>query len=138
MKNPYQRHFAFHHPLFRSKKTSKGNWWEDSVYYLWWEFLRRHDGYKETCEKGGKGKYAKLYDDFGNVHECSFREWWTKDDRGARLFSEPPLPSTVTVLTSKDVRALPENWDSTIASDRRHPVESAETIYSAAANEDRV
>jgi hypothetical protein len=89
-----------------------GEWWEESVYYFWWEFLRRHEGYKKTCETGGKGKYAKLYADFGNVHGVSFREWWNEGNRGARLFSEPPLPNTVTVLSSADIDALPKDWDS--------------------------
>ena len=65
-----------------------------------------------TCENGGKGEYEKLYADFGNVHEGTFREWWTKDDRGARLFAEPPLPSNVVALTSEEIEALPEGWES--------------------------
>ena len=111
MPQPFQRHFAFHHPLFKTRKTAKGNWWEESVYYLWWEFLRRHDGYRKTCENGGRGKYAALYADFGNVHEGSFRDWWTKEDRGARLFAEPSLPSNVVTLTAEDIGALPKEWD---------------------------
>jgi hypothetical protein len=112
MTSTFPRHFAFKHPVFRRNKSSAGDWWEDSVYYFWWEFLRRHDGYKKTCESCGKGKCAKLYADFGNVHGVSFKEWWSKGDRGARLFAEPPLPTRVVALTSADVRALPENWDS--------------------------
>lgn len=111
MTSAFARHFTFKHPVFRRSKSLAGDWWEDSVYYFWWEFLKRHEGYKKTCDNGGKGKYAKLYADFGNVHGVSFREWWNKDDRGARLFAEPPLPSTVTVLTSTDIDALPKNWD---------------------------
>jgi hypothetical protein len=109
MPSPLSRHFAFGHPLFRQKKSELGVPWEDSIYHLWWEFLRRHAGYKKTCENGGKGEYAKLYADFGNVHEGTFREWWTKGDRGARLFSEPPL--TVTTLTPDDIAALPKGWN---------------------------
>jgi hypothetical protein len=85
---------------------------DNSIYYLWWEFLRRHEGYKKTCENGGKGKHAGLYADFGDVHEGTFREWWTKDDRGAHLFAEQPLPNRVVALTSKEIDALPEDWDS--------------------------
>jgi hypothetical protein len=87
MTSPLSRHFAFGHPLFRQKKSELGVPWEDSVYYIWWEFLRRHDGYKKTCDNGGEGEYAKLYADFGNVHEGTFTEWWTRDQRGARLFA---------------------------------------------------
>jgi len=112
MPSIFQRHFAFRHPLFRQEQSTSGVHWNNSVYYLWWEFLRRHDGYKRTCENGGKGEYEKLYADFGNVHEGNFREWWTKDDRGARLFAEPPMPSSVRALTPKEIKELPEGWDS--------------------------
>ena len=112
MPSTFRRHFAFRHPLFRQEQSTSGVRWDDSVYYLWWEFLRRHDGYKRTCENGGKGEYEKLYADFGNVHSGVFRDWWTKDDRGARLFAEPPLPNNVVALTPKELDALPEDWDS--------------------------
>ena len=107
-----RRHFAFQHPVFRRSKSLAGDWWEDSVYYFWWEFLKRHEGYKKTCDNDGKGQYAKLYADFGNVHGVTFQQWWNEDNRGARLFAEPPLPSTVTVLTSTDIDALPKDWNS--------------------------
>lgn len=112
MPSTFRRHFTFRHPLFRQEQSTSGVRWNNSVYYLWWEFLRRHDGYKRTCENGGKGEYEKLYVDFGNVHEGSFREWWTKDDRGARLFAEPPMPSSVRALTQDEIEALPKDWDS--------------------------
>ena len=112
MPSIFQRHFAFRHPLFRQEQSTSGVRWNNSVYYLWWEFLRRHDGYKRTCENGGKGEYEKLYADFGNVHQGTFREWWTKDDRGARLFAEPPMPSSVRALTPNEIQELPEGWDS--------------------------
>ena len=46
--------------------------WKCSVYYYWWEYLRHHEGYRQTCESAGRGKYADLYADFGNVHEGNF------------------------------------------------------------------
>ena len=110
MPPPFQRHFTFKHPLFKRQRSASGEWWENSVYYLWWEFLRRHEGYKKTCESGGKRRYAKLYEDFGNVHGVTFREWWTKGDRGARLFSEPPLPNSIVMLNPTDIDALSESW----------------------------
>jgi len=61
--------------------------WQCSVYYFWWEFLRRHDGYRRTCKSGGKGKYRKLYEDFGDVHATDvFWDWWVEHQH---LFSEP-------------------------------------------------
>ena len=69
-------------PPFKAAET-----WQCSVYYFWWEFLRRHSGYKKTCQSDGKGKYSKLYRDFGNVHASDvFWDWWTHHQS---LFSEP-------------------------------------------------
>jgi hypothetical protein len=112
MSSTFQRHFTFKHPLFRRQQSVSGEWWESSVYYLWWEFLRRHEGYKKTCESGGKGKFAKLYEDFGNVDGVTFKDWWTEGGRGARLFSEPPLPNSVMVVDPTDIDALSESWKS--------------------------
>jgi hypothetical protein len=50
--------------------------WKCSVYYFWWEYLRRHDGYRETCLNGGVGEYAELYGSFGDVHATGFNDWW--------------------------------------------------------------
>lgn len=86
--------------------------WENSVYYLWWEFLRRHEGYRETCESGGKGKYAKLYADFGDVHGMDFKEWWIKGDRGARLFAEPLLPNSLSTINPEQVENIKAAWTS--------------------------
>jgi hypothetical protein len=57
-----------------------------NVYYWWWEYLRRHSGYKRTCEQGGRGKCSKLYRDFGDVHAPEFWEWWRQHNY---LFAEP-------------------------------------------------
>jgi hypothetical protein len=72
--------------------------WKWSVYYYWWEYLRRHDGYRATCERGGKGRYAKLYADFGDVHSTDFWSWWVKHEH---LFCEPP-PRLVQVVCPAD------------------------------------
>jgi hypothetical protein len=50
--------------------------WKCSVYYYWWEYLRRHEGYRATCVAGGQGEHAELYRRFGNVHEGDFHDWW--------------------------------------------------------------
>jgi hypothetical protein len=110
MPSTFQRHFTFKHPLFRMQKSASGEPWENSVYYLWWEFLRRHEGYKKTCDNDGKGKYANLYADFGNVHDVSFKDWWTKGDLGAKLFAEPFLPISVVALTPEQVNEISEAW----------------------------
>jgi hypothetical protein len=71
--------------------------WQHSVYYFWWEFLRRHEGYKDCCARGGAGRYKKLYADFGDVHAYETKDfwfWWTEKldndwKRGEFLFAEP-------------------------------------------------
>ena len=53
--------------------------------------MRRNADYIACCEKGGKGKLAALYADFGDVREDNFHKWWTENQRGAELFAEQPL-----------------------------------------------
>lgn len=50
--------------------------WKCSVYYFWWEYLRRHEGYRTTCANGGEGEFANLFKDFGDVHSSDFPTWW--------------------------------------------------------------
>ena len=95
--------------------------YKTSVYYYWWEFLRRSDAYKRCCKSGGKGKLSKLYEDFGDVFEISegkygeefhtFWNWWTSkhpvsnESRGQTLFAEPKarsLTETVSSATPSD------------------------------------
>lgn len=105
------RHFTFKHPLFRASSSGGGVRWQDSVYYLWWEFLRRHEGYRQTCERGGRGQCSELYEDFGDVHKVNFREWWTEGNRGARLFAEPASLGRVIELSPSDLGLLQNGWD---------------------------
>jgi hypothetical protein len=107
------RSFTFKHPLFINKiGTNTGVPEEDSIYFFWWRFLRLHDGYRKTCEQGGRGPCARLYGDFGNVHATdSFQLWWSESDRGAHLFAEPAAPSSVEVLSPADVKLLPSTWN---------------------------
>jgi hypothetical protein len=60
--------------------------WQCSVYYYWYEYLRRHTGYHETCKKDGNGSYAEQFAVFGDVHELSFADWWGQH---FMLFAEP-------------------------------------------------
>lgn len=50
--------------------------WKCSVYYFWWEFIRRHEGYRETCLNEGDGEHTELYKWFGDVHNSDFHDWW--------------------------------------------------------------
>lgn len=54
---------------------------------------------------GGKGKYAALYKDFGDVHTGEFWDWWRHRQH---LFSEPP-PPFAHIVALHDVRDPPPN-----------------------------
>jgi hypothetical protein len=91
--------FAYKHPTFgRSKAEKSQERFKNSVYYLWWEYLRRSDAYKKCCESGGKGKLKNIYQDFGDVFSSDFKKWWQSDERGAYLFAEQ-LPPKMVVIT---------------------------------------
>jgi hypothetical protein len=89
-----KRHFPFKHPTFGTKHNPKtSSHIKVSVYYWWFEYLKRNDDYRKTCLNSGKGECSKLYEHFGDVHAMNFKEWWFKDDRGEILFAEPPTPT---------------------------------------------
>ncbi len=98
-KSPYQRHFQYKHPTFGTKSKPKPkSSWEGTVYYWWWEYLRRNAEYLKCCESGGKGRLAGLYKDFGDVRSESFQRWWIDDGRGAHLFAEPQAEDSIRVM----------------------------------------
>ena len=49
---------------------------EQNPYYFWYEFLKLSEPYKKCCERGGTGRLAKTYRDYGDVHSMDFKEWW--------------------------------------------------------------
>jgi hypothetical protein len=89
-------HFKYAPPLKGTRKSklvlpttpyTNAPLYKHSVFYYWWEYLRRNKGYEKTCKAGGRGIYKSLFLDFGNVHEHDdFMLWW---DSHAHLFSEP-------------------------------------------------
>lgn len=97
------RKFAYQHPLFgRSKADKQKEQYKNSVYYLWWEFLRRNDDYAACCKNGGKGKLSALYIDFGDVHGREFKEWWDENRRGVRLFAEPLVDFNIRLIETQE------------------------------------
>jgi hypothetical protein len=83
-------YFPAGHPVFGTKnKPAPEEHWRHNAYYCWWEFLKRHDGYRKCCDRGGTGPYSRLYRDFGNVHTETFKEWWSVSGRAKHLFAEP-------------------------------------------------
>ena len=69
------------------KRSVKGVPTTDSIYYLWFEYLKRNENYKKACANKGKGM-TKLYKDFGNIFAYEgiegFWKWWNK--RGQYIF----------------------------------------------------
>ena len=115
--------FAYKHPTFgRSKVEKSQEQFKNSVYYLWWEYLRRSEAYKKCCSSGGKGKLKNIYRDFGDVFSTDFKSWWQSNERGAYLFAEqlPPkfqpiksMPEEVTmnqVIVLQVPLALPKRF----------------------------
>jgi hypothetical protein len=87
-----KRHFRAPTPRFgRVNSRLTIGYQQRSPYYWWWQYLRRNADYIAYCEKGGKGKLAALYADFGDIREDNFHKWWTENQRGAELFAEQPL-----------------------------------------------
>lgn len=97
------RHFPYKSPRFGTKnKPAPKSAWQNTVYYWWWAYLKRNADYIACCDSGGKGKLVSLYADFGDVRGEDFKAWWTfkvnGEDRGAYLFAEPSIESSVKVL----------------------------------------
>ncbi len=72
--------------------------------------MRRNEEYLACCRRGGLGKLASLYANFGDVLNDNFHAWWTTDKRGARLFGEKPLPLNLKEL--KDASEWNADWHS--------------------------
>ncbi len=70
--------------------------------------MRRNEEYVDCCRASGKGALAALYFDFGDVLSSNFKEWWTKGERGARLFGEQHLSVNLSEL--QNAAAWDVNW----------------------------
>lgn len=94
-----RRHFPYQHPTFGTKNNPKSPaYWERSIYFWWYEYLKRHEGYKVTCANNGKGEFGDLFDDFGDIHAVDFKSWWTTGTRSIYLFSEPVVEHKMEVI----------------------------------------
>jgi hypothetical protein len=105
MKRQNLRHFPYQHPTFGTEKKPKPKrYWEDTIYFVWWSYLKRSKDYLLTCESNGEKGLVDLYNDFGDVRGDNFKVWWSKDSRGMRLFAEPQVLSSVQIVTSEDLK----------------------------------
>lgn len=127
--NRQTRHFPYQHPTFGTKNrpTSERSW-KRSVYYWWWEYLKRSKDYLECCENGGRGKCAKIYNDFGDVRDKTFKRWWLDGNRGADLFADLPVEETVRVL-KKGEKALSDDEYLTISFPKKFPIKMLEKRF---------
>ena len=104
------RQFKAPHPLFgKPNKPLASRYQERSPYFWWWAYLMRNPDYLECCRQRGSGPLAPLYADFGDVTHDSFKRWWTENERGTRLFGEPPALTRLTELTEKS--QWDDGWD---------------------------
>jgi len=55
-------------------------------YGLWYRCLRLSEEYQHCCKNNGKGRLKPIYDDFGDVVDMSFAQWWQQN--GRYLFAE--------------------------------------------------
>lgn len=84
---------------------------EASPYYWWFQYLKRNVDYLACCERGGEGKHAKLYLDWGDVRTDDFIEWF--DAYGTGLFREPHVPSKLTeIRDASDLEGI--DWQSVL------------------------
>ena len=90
MKNKLIIKFPHKHPLFKKKETNKGVYFENSIYFFWFEFLKRNKKFVEICKRKGKIS-KKIYEDFGDIRNKNFKEWWNEKYgntiRGIYLFA---------------------------------------------------
>ena len=97
-----RKHFIYKHPVKTQNKKLKGVYYKESVYYFWFEFLKRNEEYKTYCEtKEGTEEIAKLYTDFGDLNDYEFMEWFA--EIGADLFCERQDLERVEEITSSEM-----------------------------------
>jgi hypothetical protein len=102
--------FLAPYPLFgRSGSRRPLSYQQRSPFYWWWAYLRENEDYLKCCASRGKGKFAALYVDFGDVREDDFKKWWTTEQRGARLFGEREFPTKLYEIKSHE--DIPQDWD---------------------------
>ena len=98
-----RKHFLYKHPLFKSKRTRQGIWYENSPYYLWWRYLRLNKIYEQMCL--GNLPTDEVYDFFGNIHAYEdtkegFSKWFR--EYGENIFCELRNPNLVVELDEAD------------------------------------
>lgn len=111
------------------RREVKGTWCTDSIYYLWFEYLKRSKNYKKACGyevemteeeqkaykkwrafKGTKTRKSteKILSDFGDIHAYEgvdgFWKWWI--ERGQYLFGIEPINQLESFASVADVNSI--------------------------------
>lgn len=111
------------------RREVKGTWCTDSIYYLWFEYLKRSKKYKKACGyevkmtkdeqkaykkwrafKGTKTRKSteKILSDFGDIHAYEgvdgFWDWWK--ERGQYLFGIEPINQLESFASVADVNSI--------------------------------
>ena len=105
----------------KKKGRLKGVGTTQSIYYLWFEYLKRSEKYKKACANNGKGM-KKIYNDFGDIFQYKtdamgytdvndfYYKWWEK--RGAELFGIQDTENELREFASyEDVVSLKSDID---------------------------
>jgi hypothetical protein len=84
-----------------------------SPYRWWYEYLQLSKDYWWVCQQNGNTLDADLksmWEDFGDVHNTNFANWWTK--RGRKLFAEQvSLPKVRKIDGDKNnLSAIQQNY----------------------------
>lgn len=88
------------------RRRVNGVWCSDSIYYLWFEYLKRSEKYKTACANNGKNM-QKLYKDFGNIFEYKnvdgFWNWYKQF--GENIFGAKTVSNVEAFFSVDDVDA---------------------------------
>lgn len=103
---PFPLSSSVNHQKKQKNFVGEGVEVEKSLYYWWFEYLRRSKKYHTACANTGKGMKT-LYKDFGDVFSMDFWKWWFELDqfgthRGARLFATAIKPP-ISLVTKKEL-----------------------------------
>jgi hypothetical protein len=92
---------------------------KNSWYGIWYRCLRLSEEYRHCCANNGKGRLKPLYDDFGDVIDMRFEQWWQRIGRylfaerkeipKVQFFTRPSELEEITNLRDKIVLEVPLN-----------------------------
>jgi hypothetical protein len=85
-------------------------YYENSIYYFWFEFLKRNKTFIEICKSKGRiNKY--VYEDFGDIRNKNFKQWWNEKYkgiiRGIYLFAyQNPFTDIEEIISINEINSI--------------------------------